>query len=125
MFDPLAATGISIALALVVTTYLYVVLGELVPKAIALDRAEAMAAVLARPLELLGRVAHPIVWLLQGSATLLLRPLGFRPISTRLAARSEEELRRILAEAEETGNSAPTSARSSCATAAPTWSSRG
>jgi len=103
LFDPLVATGISIALALVVTTYLYVVLGELVPKAIALERAEAIAAVLARPLELLGRVAHPIVWLLQGSTTLLLRPLGFRPISARLAARSEEELRGILAEAEETG----------------------
>jgi putative hemolysin len=103
LFDPLVATGVSIALALVVTTYLYVVLGELVPKAIALERAEKMASVLARPLELLGRAAHPIVWLLQGSSTVLLRPLGFRPISTRLAVRSEEELRGILAEAEETG----------------------
>jgi putative hemolysin len=103
IFDPLVATGVSIALALVATTYLYVVLGELVPKAIALERAEAIAATLARPLELLGRVGRPIVWLLQGSATMLLRPLGFRPISARLAVRSEEELRGILAEAEETG----------------------
>jgi putative hemolysin len=103
LFDPLVATGVSIALALVVTTYLYVVLGELIPKAIALERAEAVAAAVARPLAQLGRAAHPIVWLLQGSATTLLRPLGFRPVSARLAVRSEEELRGILAEAEETG----------------------
>ena len=63
----------------------------------------AVAAALARPLTLLGRVAHPLVLLLQGSSTLILRPLGFRPISARLAVRSEEELRGILAEAEETG----------------------
>jgi len=80
-----------------------VVLGELIPKSIALERAEAVAAVLARPLALLGRAAHPIVWLLQGSSTLLLRPLGFRPISARVAVSSEEELRGILAEAEQTG----------------------
>jgi putative hemolysin len=103
VFDPLVATGVSIALALVVTTYLYVVLGELVPRVIALDRAEAVAASIARPLGLLGRIARPIVWLLQGSATAILRPLGFRPISARLAVRSEEELRGILAEAEQTG----------------------
>jgi len=103
LFDPLVATGVSIALALVVTTYLYVVLGELVPKTIALERTETVAAAVARPLSLLGHAAHPIVWLLQGSATAILRPLGFRPISTRLAVRSEEELRGILAEAEETG----------------------
>ena len=102
-FDPLVATGVSIVLSLVVTTYLYVVLGELVPKAIALERAERVAAAVARPLAQLGRAAHPVVWLLQGSATALLRPLGFRPISARLAVRSEEELRGILAEAEETG----------------------
>ena len=103
IFDPLVATGVSIVLSLVVTTYLYVVLGELVPKAIALERAERVAAAVARPLAQLERAAHPVVWLLQGSATALLRPLGVRPISARLAVRSEEELRGILAEAEETG----------------------
>ena len=105
IFDPLLATGVSIVLALCVTTYLYVVLGELVPKAIALERAERVAARMARPLALLGRAAHPVVWRLQGSATAILRPLGFRPISARLAVRSEEELREILAEAEEPGSS--------------------
>ncbi|MHB1835409.1 MAG: hemolysin family protein, partial [Solirubrobacteraceae bacterium] len=103
LFDPLMAAGISITLALLATTYLYVVLGELVPRAIALERAETVAAAIAPPLALLVRIARPVVWLLQGSATVLLRPLGFRPISQRLAVRSEDELRGILAEAEETG----------------------
>jgi len=103
LFDPLVATIVSIALAFILTTYLYVLLGELVPKAIALERAETVAATVARPLALLGRLADPIVWLLQGSASAILRPLGFRPLSSRLAVRSEEELRGILAEAEESG----------------------
>ena len=103
IFDPLLATGVSIALALVLTTYLYVVFGELIPRVIALDRAEAVAAAIAEPLAALQRVARPIVWLLQGSAAVMLRPFGFRPISTRLTVRSEQELRGILAEAEQTG----------------------
>ena len=103
LFDPLVATAVSIGLALVITTYLYVVLGELVPKAIALDRAETVAAVVARPLALLGRAVHPVVWLLQGSATAIVRPSGFRPISMRVVARSEEELHGIVAEAEDAG----------------------
>jgi magnesium and cobalt exporter, CNNM family len=103
LFDPVLAAGVSIALALILTTYLYVVFGELVPRVIALDRAETVAAAVARPLELLGRAAQPIVWVLQGSATVIMRPFGFRPLSARLAVRSEEELRGILAEAEESG----------------------
>ena len=103
LLNPVVAAGVSVVLALVATTYLYVVLGELVPRAIVLDRTERVAAAVARPLVLLGRALHPVVWLLQGSAAAILRPLGFRPISARLAVRSEEELRGILAEAEETG----------------------
>ncbi|HET8979639.1 MAG TPA: hemolysin family protein [Solirubrobacteraceae bacterium] len=103
IFDPVLAVSVSVALSLIITTYLYVVLGELVPRAIALERTEAFTLVMARPLALLNRVARPVVWLLQGSATAILRPLGFKPISTRLAVRSEEELRGVVAEAEDTG----------------------
>jgi len=59
-FDPV----LSHTLAFLILTYLSVVLGELVPKAIALQRAEALASALATPLDWLGRVAHPLVWLL-------------------------------------------------------------
>ena len=59
-----------------IVTYLSVVLGELVPKAIALHRAARVAAVVARPIALLQRVTAPLAWVLQGSARILLRPLG-------------------------------------------------
>ena len=49
-------------------TYLSVVFGELVPKALTLDRAERLAALVAPPIELMARVLRPVVWVLQGSA---------------------------------------------------------
>src|SRR5215211_7291174 len=51
-----------------VVTYLSVVLGELVPKALTLDRAERLAILVAPPVELMARVLRPVVWVLQGSA---------------------------------------------------------
>ncbi|HZE05651.1 MAG TPA: hemolysin family protein [Solirubrobacteraceae bacterium] len=103
IFDPVLAIGVSVVLSLVLTTYFYIVLGELVPRAIALERTEWFTLAVARPLALLNRLARPVVWLLQGSATAILRPLGFQPLSARLAVSSEEELRGVVAEAEDTG----------------------
>jgi putative hemolysin len=45
-----------------VVTYLSVVLGELVPKALTLDRAERLVVLVARPVDLLARVLRPVVW---------------------------------------------------------------
>src|SRR6476646_6548325 len=50
------------------------VLGELVPKALARDRAEWLAMMVARPVEVIGRVLRPVVWLLQSSARVVLKP---------------------------------------------------
>ena len=61
-------------------TYLSVVFGELVPKALTLDRAERLAALVAPPVELMARVLRPVVWVLQGSAALVLRPFGVREV---------------------------------------------
>src|SRR3954453_19618856 len=57
-----------------VVTYLSVVFGELVPKALTLDRAARLVVLVAPSIELLARVFRPIVWALQGSAEVLLRP---------------------------------------------------
>src|SRR5215218_3211582 len=57
-----------------VVTYLSVVFGELVPKALTLDRAEALAARVARPIELIALVLRPVVWVLERSGQVLLRP---------------------------------------------------
>ena len=66
-----------IALALVVTgiTYVSVVVGELVPKRLGLLKPEIIAAFIAQPMNLLSRVARPLVWLLSTSSDLILRVL--------------------------------------------------
>jgi putative hemolysin len=95
--------SVSFVLAFAVVTYLSVVLGELVPKALALDRAERLAMLIARPVEIIGTVLRPVVWLLQRSAALLLRPFGITDVVAGSAIRTAEELRALVDEAESTG----------------------
>ena len=102
-FDPILAAGLAFALAFVILTYLSVVLGELVPKAIALQRAEALAVWLAPPIELLARSAKPIVWLLQVSANTIAKLFGIQPSPSGMYAHTEEDIRMIVAEGRQTG----------------------
>jgi putative hemolysin len=90
-------------IAFVLVTYLSVVFGELVPKALTLDRAETLAALVARPVELMARVLRPVVWVLQGSGALLLRPFGITEVSAGDSVRTPEELRELVDEAEGSG----------------------
>src|SRR4051812_43981533 len=90
-------------IAFVLVTYLSVVLGELVPKALTLDRAETLAALVARPVEVLARVLRPVVWVLQGSGALVLRPFGVTEVMAGETVRSAEELRALVDEAEGSG----------------------
>jgi putative hemolysin len=103
----LLGTGVprwlSFIIAFSVVTYLSVVLGELVPKALTLDRAEALVVLVARPVEMLSRVLRPVVWVLQGSAAALLRPFGIREVTAGDSVRSPEELRQLVDEAEGAG----------------------
>src|SRR5215213_3604544 len=91
------------ALGFGIVTYLSVVLGELVPKALTLDRAERLAVLVARPVELMAKALRPVVWVLQGSAQLLLRPFGVREVIAGDSIRSPEELRALVDEAEGAG----------------------
>jgi putative hemolysin len=84
-------------------TYLSVVFGELVPKALTLDRAEHLAVMVAPPVELIARVLRPVVWLLEASASILLRPFGVREVVAGEGVRSAAELRAIVDEAEVSG----------------------
>jgi putative hemolysin len=94
---------LSFTLAFAVVTYLSVVLGELVPKALTLQHAEALAVVVAPAIELIATVLRPVVWVLQGSATLLLRPFGIRDVVAGESIRSPDELRALIDEAESSG----------------------
>ena len=86
-----------------VVTYLSVVFGELVPKALTLDRAERLAAVVAPPIELIARVLRPVVWVLEKSAQALLRPFGVREVIAGEGIGSPAELRALVDEAEAAG----------------------
>jgi magnesium and cobalt exporter, CNNM family len=82
-------------------TYLSVVLGELVPKSIALQRAERIALWLAVPLDWLGRVAKPLVWVLQKSANAIARLFGVQPAPAGMTMHTEEDIRLIVAQTAE------------------------
>lgn len=96
---------IGVAVVIVAITYLSIVLGELIPKRIALRNPEAIAAAVARPMRLLSRVAAPFVWLLGVSTDLLLRLLRLH--GTRRATVTEEEIRSLITEGTHAGVFAP------------------
>lgn len=95
------ADGLSFALVVVAITYLSLIVGELVPKRIALNHAEAIAARVARPMQTIATVGAPIVWLLQRSTELVLRILGVRAASGQTV--TEEEVKTLIAEGTEAG----------------------
>lgn len=92
-----------IALTVVVSiiTYLSLVVGELVPKRIALSSPEKIAAIVARPMNLLSRISNPLVVLLSSSTDWLFRILRIKP-STEPTV-SDEEIRILLREGTQTG----------------------
>jgi putative hemolysin len=95
------AGSLSLALVVLAITYLTLVLGELVPKQIALRNPEQVAALVSRPLIGLSVVARPVVWLLGASSNLILRLAGVRDGHSNTV--TEEELKALLVEGEETG----------------------
>jgi magnesium and cobalt exporter, CNNM family len=95
--------GVAFAISFSVLTYLSVTLGELVPKAVALQRAELLAIAFAVPIDLLSRIAHPLIWLLDSSANLVLRALRMRPAPAGMIAYTREDIRQSVAAAEDVG----------------------
>ncbi|WP_232495131.1 hemolysin family protein [Novosphingobium kaempferiae] len=95
------ASELGFALVIIATTYLSVVVGELVPKQLALRMAEPVALVMAQPMSWLSKIMGPFVWLLDRSSGLILRLFSIRSgDAERLTA---EELQMIFAEATRTG----------------------
>jgi len=95
------AGEIAFGLVIVLTTFLSLVVGELVPKRIALIAPEAIAQVMAPPMALISRLAFPVVWLLRVSTEGLLSLLGLAGI--RPEPVTEEEIHAILEEGATSG----------------------
>jgi len=101
--EPVFATGVAFLLSFLVVTYLHVTLGELVPKAIALTKNESTALWVALPIEVFYVATYPVVWVLQASANLFTRMFGIQPAPAGVVANTEEDIRMIVAAAEDTG----------------------
>jgi putative hemolysin len=92
---------IGIVLGFVVISFIQIVIGELVPKRLALSSPEKVAAVVAMPMLVLSRATAPFVWMLNRSSTLLLRLLRVKDRGENAA--TEEEIRLLVAESTEQG----------------------
>ncbi|NGZ78222.1 hemolysin family protein [Saccharibacillus alkalitolerans] len=97
------ASILSYVLAFVIITYLHVVVGELFPKTVAIQKAEAVTLAVSGSLLVFYKVMYPFIWLLNGSANQIGRLIGMKPASEHGEAFSEEELRLILNESYEGG----------------------
>ena len=102
-FDVVMASFLAVILALLVVTYLHVVIGELVPKGIALGHPERTALAVSAPVRLFFIVFRPLIWLLQNSTNAILRALKLEPPGAEHEAHSEAELRMLLSSSAEQG----------------------
>jgi putative hemolysin len=98
---PNVADTLGVGIVVVLITYLSLIIGELVPKQIALRDSEGIAARVAPSMKLLSKCSAPLVWLLDASGRLVLTLLGQRGKNDETV--TEEEVRTILAEAESAG----------------------
>lgn len=96
------AHGVAIVVAYVLVSFLHIVIGELVPKSLAIRAAERAALATARPLRIFRAIFYPPLVVLNGAAMLLVRALGY-PRSVPEERHTEEELKRILGRSESTG----------------------
>lgn len=98
-----AASILSFLIAFIVITFLHVVVGELAPKTLAIQKSERISLLFARPIIGFHKVMYPFIWLLNSSANGFIRLLGLKPAREQEEAHSEEELQIILNESYESG----------------------
>ena len=103
LMQPPLSNTVAFLIAFAILSYLSVVIGELVPKAVALQKAEWLAIALAVPLDWLARITHPLVWLLQVSGNVFLRLLRVKPAPAGMIAYTREDIRHSVAAAEDVG----------------------
>ncbi|WP_338778156.1 hemolysin family protein [Metabacillus sp. FJAT-52054] len=94
---------VTVAIAFAIITFFHVVVGELAPKTVAIQKTEAVALAFARPLIMFYKIAFPFIWALNSSARFITGLFGIKPASENELAHSEEELRIILSESYESG----------------------
>jgi magnesium and cobalt exporter, CNNM family len=97
-FDPVMATFLAIVLAYLLLTFFHVVVGELVPKGVALGHSEGTALAVSAPVRAFFTIAFPLIWVLQRSSEVVLRSLGLQPPGADDEVHSEAELRMLVSQ---------------------------
>jgi len=99
--------SLAFTLAFVAISALHIVIGELVPKSIAIQTAEKVVLVVALPLQAFYKISFPFLWILNLLSNAVLRILRFQTVSESTEAPSEEEIKLIVEDSFEEGNLAP------------------
>jgi putative hemolysin len=102
-----AAHTIGTALAFALVTIVHIVLGEQVPKTIAIRHSEGAALFVARPMDWFTRVFRPLIAVLDGATAAILRLLGVQPIAGHRTVYTLDELKLIVRESQESGTIEP------------------
>jgi CBS domain containing-hemolysin-like protein len=102
-FESWLATVLAVILAYLILTYFHVVIGELVPKGVALGHAEGTALWVSAPVRAFFTLFAPFVWVLRKSTDGVLHLLGLEPPSAEREPLSEAELRMLLSRSSEQG----------------------
>ena len=93
----------TIGAAFAIATFLHVVVGELAPKTVAIQKAEAVTLAFAKPIMIFYKILYPFIWFLNGAARLLVGLFGMKPASEHELSHTEEELRLLLSESYKSG----------------------
>ena len=102
--NPAVVTSISVAVGFSLITMLHVVFGELCPKSISIQRAEATALLLARPMRFFYVVCLPLVLVMNGISNAFLRLVGVGPAGESEPSHSPEELRMLIVDSSKGGH---------------------
>ena len=103
VFDPILASVLAFALAFLIITFLHVVIGELVPKGIALQHSETVALAVSAPVRGFFVALRPLIWVLQRSTEVVLNVFGLEPPGGDMEVYSEAELKMLLSRSREQG----------------------
>lgn len=101
--DPTLIGTVSVVLGFCIITFLHIVLGELAPKSLAIQKTEGAALLLSAPLMAFYKIFFPFIWLLNASANGLLKLFGVHPAGEAEAAHSEEEIRILMNQSAKSG----------------------
>lgn len=96
-------SAFTIGAAFLIATFLHVVVGELAPKTVAIQKAEAVTLAFAKPIMLFYKLLFPFIWFLNGSARVLVGLFGLKQVSEHEMTHTQEEIRLLIAESNKSG----------------------